>query len=102
MNRHRDEGPIVTFTDQWGAKDDESLLAAPLGHRWHEYCRYRETAERAAAKRASSVQAQRIQQEWRRPTRLLPARRIHDVEPQSWSRLPDRRDCYGVRLFGVH
>jgi hypothetical protein len=63
MNRHRDEGPIVTFTDQWGAKDDESLLAAPLGHRWHEYCRYREAAERAAAKRASSVQAQRIHQE---------------------------------------
>jgi hypothetical protein len=61
MNVCNDGGSIVTFNDTRGLNED--VLDAGPDEKWQEYCRSREMAERAAAKRASSATARRVHQE---------------------------------------
>mgnify|MGYP001555062968 CR=1 FL=1 len=64
MNVCHDGGAIVAFADLWTARHDGELdLAERSGPEWTDYCRARERAERAAAKRAASIDARRVHQE---------------------------------------
>lgn len=61
MNVCNDGGSFVTFNDTRGLNDDKLELGTD--EQWIDYCRSREMAERAAAKRASSATARRVHQE---------------------------------------
>lgn len=64
MNVWHEGGGIVAFADCWTARDEgEPDLAERSGPEWIDYCRARERAERAAAKRAASIDARRVHQE---------------------------------------
>lgn len=62
MNVCHDGGPIIAFRNAWDDSREEASDARS-GERWLDYCRTREAAERAAAKKASSINAQRVHQE---------------------------------------
>ena len=53
-----DPGSLIIFRAPWVR--DAQTPASPIGE---DYCRVRERAERAAAKRAGSVEARRAHQE---------------------------------------
>jgi hypothetical protein len=65
VNVCNEGGSLIIFRDDWAAKNNP----APRSHssaadaEWTDYCRARERAERAAAKRASSIRARRVHQE---------------------------------------
>ena len=59
MNIEHGSGPIMAFTDRAGPDD----AVAPPSKDAVEYCRKRERAERAAAKKSPSVLARRVHQE---------------------------------------
>jgi hypothetical protein len=63
MNVCHEGSPIVTFREAWHAEEEAPPAAEAPDERSREYCRVREAAERAAAKKASSLHAQRIHQE---------------------------------------
>ena len=64
MNVFNGGGPIIAFRDSWSRRNEiEPDGARPEDTEWIDYCRARELAERAAAKKASSCQARRVHQE---------------------------------------
>jgi hypothetical protein len=57
-------GSILMFRASWTPQDDSQFEAEhPADGEWLEHCRARERAERAAAKKARSIEARRIHQE---------------------------------------
>ena len=62
MNICHEGGSIVPFTESRAAQRDEADLPTPVDE-WVDYCRARESAERAAAKNSNSIVARRIHQE---------------------------------------
>jgi hypothetical protein len=64
VNICHDGGSLLTFTDSWASRNEpQANSLEPADTEWLDYCRARELAERAAAKRASSIEARRIHQE---------------------------------------
>jgi hypothetical protein len=64
MNVCHEGGTIVAFPDDWTARNEgDPDLRERSGPEWIDYCRARERAERAAAKRAASIDARRVHQE---------------------------------------
>ena len=54
---------IVTFADARQTEKEPFDRSARLAPEWLDYCRSRERMERAAAKRAGSVESRRVHQE---------------------------------------
>ena len=65
MNVCDESGSLIIFRDEWATKNNpEPQSHSPAADaEWADYCRARERAERAAAKRASSIKARRVHQE---------------------------------------
>jgi hypothetical protein len=65
MNVCNEDDSLVIFRDEWATKNNpESQTESVAGRAdWADYCRARELAERAAAKRAGSIKARRVHQE---------------------------------------
>ena len=53
MNVCHEGSPIVTFREAWHADEEAPPAVEATDERSREYCRVREAAERAAAKKAS-------------------------------------------------
>ncbi|MEA3058417.1 MAG: hypothetical protein QOF34_1232 [Sphingomonadales bacterium] len=62
MNINNAGGPVLAFPDSMGAATDEEL-GPRHNPEWVAYCRTREAQERAAAKKAHSLEARRVHQE---------------------------------------
>jgi hypothetical protein len=82
VNICNDGGSVVTFTDPRLPKDEEFFEAPRYATaEWLDYCRTREADERAAAKKAASIEARRVHQELaqayaRRATEPVPLARV--------------------------
>jgi hypothetical protein len=64
MNVCHGGGPVIVFRDRWSSRNESELPSAkPVDAEWIDYCRARELAERAAAKKAGSIEARRIHQQ---------------------------------------
>ena len=64
MNVCHEGGSIFMFRESWPSRNEpRSEVAKPVDAGWVDYCRARELAERAAAKKAGSIEARRIHQE---------------------------------------
>ena len=61
MNISHEGSSIIAFRDSWPSRLEPQ--SEPLEPGDPDYCRARELAERAAAKRAGSVEARRVHQE---------------------------------------
>jgi hypothetical protein len=77
VNISNEGGPIVAFRDLWPERADCAAAAQPRCDReWLNYCRARESAERAAAQNAPCPQARHVHRELARAY----ARLIRDAE----------------------
>lgn len=63
MNISHDGGSIVRCTTPWASRNEPDPAIDRRDPAWLDYCRAREIAERAAAKKASSEVARRVHQE---------------------------------------
>jgi hypothetical protein len=65
MNVCNEDDSLVIFRDEWATKNNPESQTESGAARadWADYCRARELAERAAAKRACSIRARRVHQE---------------------------------------
>jgi hypothetical protein len=64
MNVCDDNGSFVVFRGRWPTSENtESESPEPIDAAWIDHCRARESAERAAAKQTTCVEARRVHQE---------------------------------------
>lgn len=84
MNVCNEGGSIIIFRDEWATKNNpetrgpETQRHGPADTEWADYCRARERAERAAAKRASSIRARRVHQELAQAYASVTRRRVSE------------------------